>query len=261
MAIPLSANGNTYNYPETGDTVWGDNATNLVSSICAYLSNVGGGASLNPAAIIELNSTTKGFLPSRMTTTQRNAIATPPTGLIVYNTTTNTIDIYNGTAWVGAVTGRVTSASMPAGSVLQVVSTTKLDTFSTTSLTFTDITGLSATITPISTASRILVMVSVSRGVSADDASGFELRRGATSIAIADSGGGIRSSMTAYYSATTAPQLNTLSLAHLDSPVTTLATTYSLRCRQQSGGTLWVNRNNNDSWRAVSSITLMEIAG
>ena len=38
---------------------------------------------------IEINSTTQGFLPPRMTTTQRNAIATPAAGLIVYDTTEN----------------------------------------------------------------------------------------------------------------------------------------------------------------------------
>jgi hypothetical protein len=49
---------------------------------------------------LTLNSTTKGFLPPRMTSTQRNAIVTPATGLQVYNTTTNTNDTYNGTAWI-----------------------------------------------------------------------------------------------------------------------------------------------------------------
>jgi hypothetical protein len=52
-----------------------------------------------PSAKLQIESTTQGFLPPRMTTTQRNAIATPATGLQVYNTTTNTNDFYNGTAW------------------------------------------------------------------------------------------------------------------------------------------------------------------
>ena len=45
------------------------------------------------SSILTINSTTKGFLPPRMTTTERNAIATPATGLTLYNTTTNTLDI------------------------------------------------------------------------------------------------------------------------------------------------------------------------
>jgi hypothetical protein len=51
------------------------------------------------SAIIQANSTTKGFLPPRMTTTQRNAITTPATGLTIYNTTTNKLNFYNSSAW------------------------------------------------------------------------------------------------------------------------------------------------------------------
>jgi len=54
----------------------------------------------NADAILQLDSTTQGFLPPRMTTTQRNAIASPvPAGLMIYNTTTNKLNFYNGTAW------------------------------------------------------------------------------------------------------------------------------------------------------------------
>jgi hypothetical protein len=55
---------------------------------------------LNPSAVLEVESTTKGFLPPRMTTVQRDAITPPPAGLTVYNITTNTLQIYNGTAWL-----------------------------------------------------------------------------------------------------------------------------------------------------------------
>lgn len=51
------------------------------------------------SAIVQCDSTSRGFLPPRMTTTQRDAIATPATGLKVYNTTTNTTDTYDGTTW------------------------------------------------------------------------------------------------------------------------------------------------------------------
>jgi hypothetical protein len=54
---------------------------------------------VNISAILQLESTTRGFLPPRMTETQRNAIATPAAGLIVYNTTTNLMNFYNGTIW------------------------------------------------------------------------------------------------------------------------------------------------------------------
>jgi hypothetical protein len=51
------------------------------------------------SAQVAINSTTKGFLPPRMTTTQRNAIASPAAGLIVYDNTDNKHYGYNGTTW------------------------------------------------------------------------------------------------------------------------------------------------------------------
>ena len=57
-----------------------------------------GGASAASAAL-DITSTTKGFLPPRMTTAQRDAIASPATGLVIYNTSTNKLNFYNGTAW------------------------------------------------------------------------------------------------------------------------------------------------------------------
>jgi hypothetical protein len=52
------------------------------------------------SAMVEITSTTKGFLPPRMTTTQRDLIATPAAGLMIYNTTTNRPNFYDGSAWV-----------------------------------------------------------------------------------------------------------------------------------------------------------------
>jgi hypothetical protein len=52
-----------------------------------------------PDAVLDLNSSTKGFLPPRMTTVQRDAILSPATGLFVYNTDKNCLEWYNGTLW------------------------------------------------------------------------------------------------------------------------------------------------------------------
>jgi hypothetical protein len=68
----------------------------------------------NASAVLDVRSTTKGFLKPRVTTTQRNAIATPATGLEVYNTTTNTEDYYNGTAWVSLQTSAAAVKSFGA---------------------------------------------------------------------------------------------------------------------------------------------------
>ena len=51
------------------------------------------------SAVLEVSSTTKGFLPPRMTTTQRTGIVLPAAGLIVYDTDTNKSYTYDGTAW------------------------------------------------------------------------------------------------------------------------------------------------------------------
>ena len=56
--------------------------------------------SVNASAVLQADSTTQGFLPPRMTTTQKNAIASPATGLMVYDTTLNVITYYNGTTWI-----------------------------------------------------------------------------------------------------------------------------------------------------------------
>jgi len=58
------------------------------------------GTPTQASAVMEITSTTLGFLPPRMTTTQKNAITSPATGLQVYDTTLNVISLYNGTNWV-----------------------------------------------------------------------------------------------------------------------------------------------------------------
>ena len=59
---------------------------------------VGSGGSNNASAILDAVSTTKGFLPPRMTTIQRNAIVTPATGLMVYDTDANKLYLFT-TLW------------------------------------------------------------------------------------------------------------------------------------------------------------------
>jgi len=65
--------------------------------------NVGiGTSSPSASALLDVSSTTKGALMPRMTTTQRDAISSPATGLELFNTTTNSKQIYDGTRWVEA---------------------------------------------------------------------------------------------------------------------------------------------------------------
>lgn len=65
----------------------------------------------NTSSILDIVSTTKGVLLPRMTTTQRDAINTPATGLKIYNTTTNAFNFYDGSAWVALVSGSFTDTN------------------------------------------------------------------------------------------------------------------------------------------------------
>jgi hypothetical protein len=162
------------------------------------------------------------------------------------------------------------TGSLPAGmggKILQVVQTVKSDTFSSTSTSFADVTGLSATITPSSTSNKILVTVSISHGRSSAILNHFKLLRGTTDIAIGDTGGsGTRSTIGSYLgSADSVSDLITSTIQFLDSPSSTSSTTYKIQTKvQASGGTSYVNRSGSDGIygaRTISTITLMEIAG
>ena len=73
----------------------------LTAGMASAQSGVGVGTTTPDASsALDVTSTTKGFLMPRMTTAQRTAIATPATGLQVYDTTTNSQWFYNGTVWV-----------------------------------------------------------------------------------------------------------------------------------------------------------------
>jgi len=64
------------------------------------IDEAGVNAFVNSSAILELKATTKGFLPPRMTTTQKNAISSPAEGLMVMDITTHKLCVYDGTSWV-----------------------------------------------------------------------------------------------------------------------------------------------------------------
>lgn len=66
--------------------------------------NVGIGTTTpNAKAALDITSTTQGLLPPRMDSTARNAITSPPAGLIIYNTSIKAFQCYNGTAWYSTV--------------------------------------------------------------------------------------------------------------------------------------------------------------
>lgn len=146
-----------------------------------------------------------------------------------------------------------------AGSVIQVVSTTKTDTFSTTSTTFVDLTGFSVTITPTSASSQILVLVASNYAPSTTSIFGiFNLLRGSTNICQPSTSPTINGTTISYSSV--GDVINNWSTIYLDSPATTSATTYKFQARLNNPGTIYVNRRNSADTAQTSTITVMEIA-
>ena len=149
------------------------------------------------------------------------------------------------------------------GNILQVVQVFKNDVFSTSSTSYVDVTGLSASITPSSASNKILVLLRTTQATSGSDQISTTLLRDATTIAAAN---------TKDYFSFMYPSRNTtdtnIYMAHgsthldyLDSPSTTSSVTYKVQMKVNAA-TGYLNRSrDNDNYRGVSSITLMEVAG
>jgi hypothetical protein len=167
--------------------------------------------------------------------------------------------------------GAIEKSDLPTGSILQVVQATKTDTFSSSSTSYTDVTGLSVSITPSSASSKILVFMNASvAGGNGNDVNhaGIQIVRGSTAIFIGDARG-TRMQATGIVNTATAGQMNHPSAVYLDSPATTSATTYKLQIKTTNATyPVNINRSGRDSndatgydGTAASSITLMEISG
>ena len=157
-------------------------------------------------------------------------------------------------------------ATSSGGKILNVVSTTKTDSFTTSSDTFVDITGLSASITPSAATSTILVIAVVSGMGTVGATNGpLNLVRGSTNIAQGDAAGSRqRATSLIPVGALTGTQFGTPVL-FVDSPATTSSTTYKLQTKRSSASnTIYVNRSELDTdssglTRTVSTITVIEI--
>ena len=190
------------------------------------------------------------------TAARGSAIPSPTEGMVTYLQDADEVQVFDGSSFT-AVGG--------AG-VLQVVSTTKTDTFTTTSTSFTDITGLSVSITPSSTSSKVLLVVNLFGDNSTAGQAGFvQLVRDSTAVGVGDAAGSRTRATTALSSYAGPNTIYASGANFLDSPSTTSATTYKVQVRV-TGGTGYVNRSFSDTdasatIRAVSSITAMEVAG
>ncbi len=208
-------------------------------------------------------------LGSSVDTTTKNLNPQTTTGALAYRSATanvNTALPIGTTGQILTVAGGVPTWANPAGGgkVFQVLSTTKSDSFTSASTSFTDITGLSVSITPSSASSKILVLynVSGSQAVAAQIARS-RLMRGSTEINIGDAASNRARGTSDPFSVASQIIGTTIAGSFLDSPATTSAITYKFQIAT-SGGTVYVNRSEDDSdstirSRTVSTITVMEI--
>ena len=156
-----------------------------------------------------------------------------------------------------------------AGGIIQVKSVTKTDTYQKPSGTsFVDVPGLSVSITPTRSDSKILVMYDLSWSAS-DGHISCRLMRDSTAIKVGDASGS-RTQATGQFHETPGDQYDIGQVAgtHMDSPATASAVTYKMQvgtpysssydCRVNYQGD-----DTNASWvaRTASSITVMEISG
>jgi hypothetical protein len=166
------------------------------------------------------------------------------------------------TITVPAVTGTMLTTKS-AGTVLQVIQTvlTTSSTASVTSPTYVDF-GLSATITPSSSTSKILVMGNVEMGWSTAAGGWIQIVRGSTAIGNG-TGGSYANFQSGVQVSGVTPSNNfwPIPFSYLDSPATTSATTYKIQASLDANGTLAINRRQGDTAFGGSSvITLLEIA-
>ena len=155
-------------------------------------------------------------------------------------------------------------ASGVGGKVLQVVQTTKTDVFTTTNASYSDITGMSASITMTSASNKVLVMVQ-QQIVAGDAGTGIKIVRGSTDIFLADAAGSrARHTMTGAYDGESLYSGGTACfICYLDTPGAGTHT-YKVQCMTRAN-TIYINKTNRDSddtnaSRSTSSITLQEVS-
>jgi hypothetical protein len=189
-------------------------------------------------------------------------LTTASSGSVILNPANTASDV---TITVPAVTGTMLT-NKTAGTVLQVVQGTYATQVSTTSTTYTD-TGLTASITPSSTSSKILVIVSQPMqvlGAVADIDGGFILVRDSTKIYDpnqADPTGPYGIMWQGANTGTTYYLGLSQNMSYVDSPSTTSSITYKTQMRVYTTSRTIKAQPNGGSQSGTATIILMEIAG
>ena len=158
------------------------------------------------------------------------------------------------------------------GGIIQVKQTLKTDSFHTTSQSYTDITGMTVSITPKFNTSKILLQCNIQFGGALNLYAPVRLLRGSTHIGQSTVYSGGQTNATFSLNLTdvsgTASQYKIFSTVYqiLDSPATTSAVTYKLQVSSWVGRDFYLNRSQQDSgaaWThgASSTMTAMEVSG
>jgi len=157
-------------------------------------------------------------------------------------------------------------AGASGGGIIQCVQVVKTDTFSTSSTSYVDITGMSASITPRSSSNKVLIICRFTHSRSTSSTGiHFKLTRGGSAIFVGNASGSRDTSATGSHFLDFYNQIGE-TITFLDSPSTTSSTTYALQGRANSGATMYVNQSGYDAdriedARTASSIILMEVSG
>jgi|TARA_R100000479_G_scaffold20373_1_gene7671 hypothetical protein len=152
--------------------------------------------------------------------------------------------------------GVITAAGF--GKMGQVKQTVMDDDFSTTSTSFTDVTGLSVSITPSSTSSKVMVEFHIGTHdmTSAGDFA-YQIVRGSTAIGLGNGDGGTACTVGGTI---TQDRGEGISMKFLDNPATSSSTTYKIQVRTPSGNQFFINtRDGNSNYHTISTITVTEI--
>ena len=198
-----------------------------------------------------------------MSTIKTNQLAHTANGAAIY-----TLPQTDGSAGQVLTTngsGVLSWANDSAGKILQVVSTTKTDTFSVTSNgTEQEVTNLNATITPTSNTRKILITISLTYSANGTTYKG-RIKRDSTAILQGDASGGKQQASFGLGFTGDENQADVASFTGLDTPGDTNAHTYKVFVINDNSLNIFINRsrqdhNDNRGGRHVSTVTLMEIA-
>lgn len=227
-------------------------ANNFTLQISGYVSGL---SSLTADTVYFLSTSTAGAIQS----TEPSTVGQVSKPLLVSDSTTSGIMLtYRGNV--------VSDPDNSSGTVINTQTTTKSDTFSSSTATaWTDVTGLSVTITPSSSSNTVLIMGHISSIQVTDDYM-FRIVRDSTAVGIGDSDGANRTECTigSLQGITNNNGTQAYPFFFEDSPATTSATTYKIQFFINASGTLYVNRSTNDTdsdnnGRAISTIIAQEV--